>query len=173
MKLFKLVFVCLLLVLPLFGQNQPLPTSTFSFAAAPIGLVSANGSFIGTDAGLQFSPTPNFSLQSANILSSDARSANFLALAGYNIAPLSRKLNNLMPKVSGFRINIGVRGGAGVSRQSDAAGNVKQSVGILAQGTFSYSLDSGGTWQFGGNFGAGKFGGQWQKVFEAGPSLHF
>lgn len=159
-----------------FAQNSPIPTKTFSFQANAVSLAGTRGTFAGTDAGVQFAPTPNFSLQEANILSSDAKLSAFLGLAEYDFPYLSLKLNNASPNVSGFRLKFGIRAGAGIDRIKDALGNVAQHYSALAQGTFSYSFDSGGTYQFGANVGMARFPGYakgWTPVAEIGPQFHF
>lgn len=174
MKTFAVL--CLLLVAPVFAQNAPIPTKTFSFQANAISLAGTRGTFAGTDAGVQFAPTPNFSLQEANILSSDAKLTAFMGLAEYDFPYLSMKLNNVSPNVSGFRLKFGIRAGAGIDRIKDALGNVAQHYSALAQGTFSYSFDNGGTYQFGANVGMARFPGYakgWTPVAEIGPQFHF
>ena len=169
-------FVLCLLTVSAVAQNAPITTQTFSFNAQAISLPGNKGTFAGTDAGLTFSPTQNLSFEEANLLSSDARMTDFLGLAEYDFPFVSKWINNQTPSLSGFRLRVGVRAGAGVSRVKDAFGNVQQHYSALAQGTFSYSLDSGGTWQLGGHFGALRapyFAKGWTPVVEFGPQFHF
>lgn len=172
----KLLIVLLVLSAAGFAQNAQIPTKTFSFQANAIGLAGNRGTFAGMDAGVQFSPTPNFSLQEGNIVSSDAKLSSYMGLVEYDFPYLSLKANNAMPTLSGFRLKFGVRAGAGIDRVKDALGVVKQYYAALAQGTFSYSFDAGSTWQLGANVGMARFPGYakgWTPVAEVGPSFHF
>jgi hypothetical protein len=175
MKTLTIVLIPFVLAMCCLAQNAPIPTKTFNFNAAPISLPGARGTFVGTDAGVLFTPTQNFGLGETNILSSDGRLAFFGGGAEYSFGVLSKYINN-HTNVSGFRIRIGARAYAGVDRVKDAAGVVAQHWGGLAQGTFAYSLDTGGSWQMGANIGMARFPGYakgWEPVVELGPSFHF
>ena len=174
MKKFAFVFVLVSAVA--FGQNAPIPTKTFSFNAAPISLPGARGTFVGTDAGVEFTPTQNFGLGETNVLSSDGRMNFFGGGASYSFPVLSKYINNKTPQISGFRFRLGVRSFVGIDRVKDASGVVEQHWSAIAQGTFAYSIDSGGTWQMGANVGAARFPGYskgWTPVVELGPQFHF
>jgi hypothetical protein len=166
-----------LLTAACFAQNAPIPTKTFSFNAAPISLPGARGTFVGTDAGVEFTPTQNFGIGETNILSSDGKMSFFGGGASYNVAVLSKYINNKTPIISGFRFRIGARAFVGVDRVKDpVSAVVAQHWGAVAQGTLNYSMDSGGTWQMGANVGAARFPGYskgWSPVIELGPSFHF
>lgn len=175
---YRVIAVMILFVLAIgcFAQNAPIPTKTFSFNAAPISLPGGRGTFVGTDAGVEFNPTQNFALAETNVVSSDAKLSFYGGGAEYNFAVLSKYINNHTPIISGFRFRIGARAFLGAARVKDAAGNVAQHYGAIAQGTFKYSLDAGGTWQMGANIGAARFpeyARGWIPVVELGPSFHF
>lgn len=166
----KTIAILFVLVCSAVAQNSTIQTQTFSFNAAPISL-GYDGTFVGTDVGLSFSPTQNFSLFETNMLSSDAHFHFYAGGIGYQIPYLSKWINDRTPKVSGFRLLFGLRGALG--QAETAAGN---HVGALIQGTVNYSFDSGGHYQMGAQVGAARFPGfskGWTSVVELGPSLHF
>lgn len=177
MKKLALVFALVALVASVaFAQNAPLPTSTFSFNASPMSLPGAKGTFVGTDAGVTFSPTANFDLAEHNIVSSDGKLSSFMGGVSYRLPALSLKANNMMPTVSGFRLLFGVSALVGIDRVKDVLGNTRQHYSALALATFSYALNSTATWQFGGNVGMARFPGfatGWTPVLEVGPQFHF
>lgn len=176
MKRFALVLLVCSLSAAAFAQNAPLPTSTFSFNASPMSLPGNRGTFVGTDLGMTFNPTPNFDFQSHNLLSSDGKLSSFLAGAHYNLPALSLKANNLMPTVSGFRLLFGVSALVGVDRVKDLAGNTRQHYAGMALATLAYSFNTAGTWQFGANVGMARLPGYatgWTPVVEAGPKFGF
>ena len=152
------------------AQNAPLPTQTFSFQGAPISLPGYNGTFVGTDAGMNFWATPNFALSETNIVSSDAKFKFFAGGAATQFPYLSKWLND-RTTYSGFRVIFGLRGyvGSAQSAQGDH-------IGAMIQGTINYSLDSGGHYQLGANIGAARFPGfasGWTSVIEIGPKYSF
>jgi hypothetical protein len=174
MKKFAFVFVLVSAVA--FGQNAPIPTKTFSFNANAISLPGDRGTFVGTDAGLEFTPTQNFALGETNILSSDGRVNFFGGGAAYSFPILSKYINDKTPTISGFRFRLGLRAFVGVDRVKDATGSVAQHWGEVAQATFAYSLNSGGTWNMGANVGVARFPGYAKGVtpiVELGPAFRF
>lgn len=176
MKRTILFAVFILLAVAGFAQNAPIPTQPFSFNASAISLPGSQGTFIGTDAGVTFSPTQNFSVSDHNILSSDGRVAYFGAGPDYNLPVISLKANNAMPALSGFRMLFSLGGSAGVSRVKDSTGSVNQHYGAEFHGAFSYALSSAGAWQLGVRGGAARlpyYASGWTKFFEFGPSFHF
>jgi hypothetical protein len=176
MKVLALTLITLALALGAFAQNAPIPTQTFSFNAAPIDLPGSKGTFVGTDAGLTFSPTPNLDAAEHNIVSSDGRLSSFLGGVNYRFPAVSLKANNLMPGVSGFRMLFGLGASVGIDRVKDASGVVQQHYAALAQATFSYALTTSGNWQWGANVGLARFPGYakgWTPVLEVGPQFHF
>lgn len=166
----------LLLAVSALAQNAPLPTQTFSFTASSIALPGNKGTFVGTDAGVTFSPTQNFSIADHNILSSDGRLSYFGAGPDYQLPQLSLKANNAMPSLSGFRFLFSVGGSFGVARVKDTFGNVTQHYGEELHGAFNYSLNSGGTWQLDVRAGAIRapyYANGWFPQVAFGPSFHF
>ena len=173
----KLAFALLILSATLgLAQNAPIPTQTFAFTDSAIDLPGAKGTFVGNDAGVTFSPTPNFDLAEHNIISSDAKLSAYMGGVNYRFPVLSLKLNNMTPEVSGFRMLFGLSAAAGIDRVKDPAGNVAQHYAFLAKATFSYALSASGSWQLGANVGMARFPGYakgWTPVLEVGPQWHF
>ena len=159
-----------------FAQNEPLPTHTFSLTSTAISLPGDRGTFVGTDSGVAISFTDRFDLAETNVLSSDGKLAFFGGGAAYSFPVLSKWINN-HSQLSGFRLRIGARAFAGVSRVKDpVSAAVDQHWGGLTQGTFKYSFDAGGNWNLGANVGMARFPGYskgWIPVVEVGPSFHF
>lgn len=173
----KSLFAFLLLAASIgFAQNSAIPTQPFSFSYSAISLPGSKGTFVGSDAGVTFSPTQNFSIADHNILSSDGKLAYFGAGPDYQLPKISLKANNAMPALSGFRFLFSVGGSFGVARVKDAFGNVAQHYGEEAHGAFNYSLDGGGTWQLGIRAGAVRapyYAKGWFPEVAFGPSFHF
>jgi hypothetical protein len=171
-----LALLSVFLALPVLAQNAPLPTQTFAFTDSAVSLPGIKGTFVGNDAGVTFSPTPNFDLAEHNIVSSDAKLSAFMGGVNYRFPVLSLGLNNAMPDVSGFRLLFGLSAAAGIDRVKDDAGNVAQHYAFLAKATFSYAMGSTGAWQMGANVGMARFPGfakGWTPVVEVGPSFQF
>lgn len=157
MKLVTLLCLALLVSFahPVLAQNAPLPTQTFSITTSAISLPGNRGTFAGTDSGFTFSPTTNFDLANHNIVSSDGKLSSFMGGADYTFAGVSKWMNNLMPNVSGFRLQPSLGGYFGIARVTDpTTGNVAQHYSALISGTVNYSLDSGNHWGLGVRVGA-------------------
>lgn len=173
---FVRVGMLLLLSVAAFAQNAPIPTKTFSFNASPISLPGGRGSFVGTDAGLTFSPTQNFRLESHNVMSSDAKLSSFMGGAHYDLPVLSVKANNTMTNVSGFRMLFGLTALVGIDRVTDPFGAVRQHYSAMGLATFAYDINSSGSWTVGANVGMARFPGfatGWTPVVEVPFQFHF
>ena len=173
---FAVAALLLGLAFPALAQTPaPPPVTTFSLTSTALALPGGKSTFAGTDAGMTFTPTPNFDLREDNIV---APSGNFLGFYGgfnYRLPVLSTKLNNVSPNLNGYRFQFYITGSAGVDRITDAAGNARQHYSFLAGGGVQYDLTSSGTWTLGAEVRYAKLPGLINNtaIVTFGPQFHF
>lgn len=177
LKLLAFAFILILalaVAVPMHAQNAPIPTMPFSFTANALALPSGT-SFAGTDAGITYSPTQNFTISDHNILSGDGLLNYFGGGVDYTFQPVSLNINNSAPSMSGFRLLFSAGGSLGQARVNLASGTVAH-WGEELHGSVSYALSSSGTWQLAFRAGAGRFPyyhNGWMPIIQCGPSFHF
>lgn len=169
-RIIVLALAVLAVSLTAWGQTQ-----TFSLTAQPIALPGGGQTFMGTLAGISFSPTPNFSLRNTNLVANSGNFTSFFGGMEYRLPILSTKLNNVSPNLNGMRFQFYLTGSAGIDRVVDAAGNVRQHYSFLGGGGVRYDLTNSGSWTLGGEV-------QWAKlpglanntaIVSFGPAWHF
>jgi len=139
----NLLLAVLVLSAVAFAQNAPIPTQTWSTNFSAMSIPGGHTTFAGTVADVGVAVTPNFSAQFETVQSPGV--PNFAGYYGggvrYQINWVSKKLNEISPNLSGFRILVSALGSAGVESIN---GN---HVGATLGGRVDYSLDSGGHYQ--------------------------
>lgn len=103
-----------------FAQSSLPAASTFSLQPSALMLPGGKSSFVGTDIGAKFGLTQNISLRSDNIVSTDASLQAYMGGFEYQIAALSRLLNNASPQLNGYKFAFYTGASAGLDR---VAGN--------------------------------------------------
>ena len=175
MKNFSLILsLVLVMSLGVFAQNAPIPTLPFTFTASAMALPSGS-SFAGTDAGITFNPTQNFSISDHNIISGDGILNYFGGGVDYALPVVSLNINNSAPNMSGFRLLFSVGASVGQARVNLASGT-QAHWGEEYHGSLSYALSPSGAWQLGFRAGIGRFPyyhSGVMPIITLGPSFHF
>lgn len=172
----KYLAILLVFVSAAMAQNAVIPVLPFSFTASAIDLPGGIKSFVGTDAGFTFQPNEYVQFADHNYISTDTRLKYFGAGADYFFPAFSLKVNNMTPKMSGFRLLLSLGGSLGNSRVTN--GSIVQSHwGEEFHGALSYAVTSDGGWQLGIRAGAARFpyyaSSAWTPVISLGGGLHF
>lgn len=145
-----LIFALIFFTLPARAQTPaPAPApATFSLTASAIALPGGGQTVAGADAGMTFTPTPNFDLRYDTLMAPASNFSGFYGGFNYRLPVLSTKLNNASPNLNGMRFQFYLTASAGVDRIS-ATGPTREHYSFLAGGGVNYDLTSSGSWTFG------------------------
>lgn len=129
------------LAVPSFAQTAASPVSTWTVTANAVALPgSGNTTLAGTLAGVHLAVTPNFSLEQTDFMTSSAQTNAFLGGATYNIAALSKALNNISPNLNGLQFSFSIHGDIGEARIAQPSGSTSVSVAGLVGGEVDYAI---------------------------------